>query len=55
VTVGLPGSGLSWTETLPHGRRQRPGGAVAFIARLLAMLLGLAIGFGLLALFAAYG
>jgi Protein of unknown function (DUF4236) len=54
VSVGIPGSGLSWTKALPHGRSQRPGGAVAFIARLLAMLLGLGIGFGLLALFAAY-
>ena len=55
MTVGIPGSGLSWTETLPHGQRGRgrPAGALTLIGRLLGFMLGAAIGLGLLALLVA--
>ena len=33
VTVGLPGSGLSYTSTLPRGRSRSAGGLLAFIVR----------------------
>jgi hypothetical protein len=33
VTVGLPGTGLSWTETLPRGRSKGSGGLLAFVVR----------------------
>ena len=56
VTVGIPGSGLSWIETLPHGRSRSAGGAKALIVRLLGLLLGAAIGVGFwLMVIAAYG
>jgi hypothetical protein len=56
VTVGLPGSGLSYTETLPRGRSQSPGGVLTFIVRSLALMLGAAIGLAILVLIvAAYG
>ena len=55
VTVGLPGSGLSWTQTLPHGR-SRGGGVTAFLVQALGLLIGAAIGLGILALIVwAYG
>ncbi len=46
VTIGLPGSGLSFTQTLPHGRtrRVRRGGALTFFGRLLGFAIGAAIG-----------
>ena len=46
VTVGIPGSGLSWTETLPRGRRQAAGVA-GFIGRAIGLLIGAAIGLGI--------
>ena len=56
ITIGAPGTGLSWTETLPHGQQSRAtGGALALIGRLLGFALGIAFGLGLLALFATYG
>ena len=57
VTIGAPGTGLSWTQPLPTGSRQshvRPG-VVAFIVRVLAFMLGMAIGLVLLALILGYG
>jgi hypothetical protein len=54
VTVGIPGSGLSYTETLPHGRSGSAGGVLAFVVRALALMLGAAIGLGLLALIVAH-
>ena len=38
ITIGAPGTGLSWTETLPRGRGQAPGGVTAFVVRGLALL-----------------
>lgn len=62
VTIGLPGSGLSFTKTLPipwnrthRGGVSSPRGFVAFIARMLAVVLGLAIGFAVLAAIVATG
>ena len=54
VTVGLPGSGLSYTETLGSRRRGQPTAPLG--DRIVGGIIGLAIGFGLLALFvAAFG
>jgi hypothetical protein len=44
VTVGLPGTGLSYTETMPRGRSRSAGGLLAFIVRGAALHLGAAIG-----------
>jgi Protein of unknown function (DUF4236) len=57
ITLGLPGSGLSYTETLPHGRRSRggAGGLVPFVVRGLALMLGAAIGLAILAMIASSG
>jgi hypothetical protein len=52
VTVGLPGSGLSYTTTMSRGRGQAPRGAVAFIVRGATLLIGAAIGLGILAMIA---
>lgn len=54
TSVGVPGTGVYWTEQASWGRRTA-GGVLAFVVRLLAMLLGVGIGFGLLALFVTYG
>lgn len=51
LTVGLPGSGLSWTSTLPHGDRSSASPVALFFAG----LLGLGIGFAILSLFVAFG
>jgi hypothetical protein len=39
VTLGLPGTGLSWTQTMPHGRSRSAGGLLAFVVRGVALLL----------------
>ncbi len=41
ITLGAPGTGLSWTQTMPRGRR-RGGGS--FIGQALGWLIGAAIG-----------
>ena len=46
---------VSWTETLPRGRRQAAGGVAAFVVRALALMLGAAIGLAILALIAHGG
>ena len=43
VTVGLPGSGVSYTTTMSRGRGRAPGGS-AFVVRGAALLLGGMIG-----------
>ena len=53
-TVGLPGTGISYTETMPHGRGQAPRGAVAFVVRGAALLVGAAIGLAILAMIVAH-
>ena len=55
VTVGIPGSGLSYTTTMPRGRSRSAGGAVAFIVRGLALMLGGMIGLAILAMIAHGG
>jgi hypothetical protein len=52
ITVGLPGSGLSYTETLPRGRGRSSASPVA---TLIGGLIGLAIGFAILAWIASFG
>jgi hypothetical protein len=47
LTLGIPGSGLSWTQTMPHGR-SRGGGQTSFIVQMLGFLIGGAIGLGIL-------
>ena len=54
VTIGLPGSGLSYTTTMPRGRNQSAGGLAAFIVRGAALLLGGMIGLAILALIVAH-
>ena len=54
LTVGLPGTGLSYTETLPRGRGQGAGGALAFVVRGAALLLGGMIGLAILAMIVAH-
>jgi Protein of unknown function (DUF4236) len=53
ITVGLPGSGLSWTQTLPRGRSR--GGRASPIIQALAVLLDLEIGLAILAMIASSG
>jgi hypothetical protein len=55
VTVGLPGSGLSYTQTLPRGRSRSAGGVLAFVVQALALMLGAAIGLGILAMIVSGG
>ena len=55
VTIGLPGSGLSYTTTISRGRSRPAGGAVTLIARGVAWLVGVAIGLAILAMIASYG
>ena len=50
LTLGLPGSGLSWTQTLPRGRQGQ--GSVAGI---IGGLIGLAIAAAVLSFIASYG
>jgi hypothetical protein len=52
VTVGLSGTGISYTETLPHGRSRSAGSVVAFVVRALALMLGAGIGLAILAMIA---
>jgi hypothetical protein len=44
ITLGLPRTGLSWTQTMPRGRGRSAGGLLAFVVRGLALLAGAAIG-----------
>jgi hypothetical protein len=56
ITLGIPGSGISWTETMEHGRRAptaapqvsqaRPGWQVALIVIGLLVLLAIIAGGG---------
>ena len=56
TSVGIPGSGLSWTEQARWPARVSPaGGAVTLIARGVAYLIGVAIGLALLAMIAHGG
>ena len=55
ITIGAPGTGLSWTETLPRGRNSRGGGMLAFPVRGLALMLGGMIGLAILAMIAHGG
>jgi Protein of unknown function (DUF4236) len=53
ITLGIPGSGLSWTQTLPRGSRRRntvsaPQGDRRSTASIIAWLVGLAIILGVL-------
>jgi hypothetical protein len=52
TSVGVPGTGVYWTEQASWGR-MAAGGALRFVVRSLAFMLGAAIGLGLLALFVA--
>ena len=54
VTVGLPGSGLSYTETMPRGRSRSAGGLARFIGRAIGLLIGAAIGLSFWAAVIAY-
>ena len=55
VTVGLPGSGVSYTTTMSRGRGRAPGGVAAFVVRGAALLLGGMIGLAILAMIAHGG
>ena len=56
TSVGIPGSGLSWSEQARWPARVSPaGGAVTLVARGVAWLVGVAIGLSILALIASYG
>lgn len=52
LTLGIPGSGLSWTQTLPRRRRAAPTGAPQFMPRWL--VLAIIIALAALAIFAAH-
>ena len=52
ITIGLPGSGVSYTTTMPHGRGRSAGGLAAFVVRGAALLLGGMIGLAILAMIA---
>ena len=53
ITLGLPGSGISYTTTMSRGRGRAPGGVAAFVVRGAALLLGGMIGLALLTMIAA--
>lgn len=55
ITLGIPGSGVSYTTTRPRGRGRAPGGVAAFVVRGLALLLGAAIRLAILAMIAHGG
>jgi hypothetical protein len=52
ITLGIPGSGISWTETMGRGRSRSSASPVALF---LGALLGLGIGIAILSLIVAYG
>lgn len=56
TSLGVPGTGVYWTEQARWPARVSPaGGAVTLIARGLAWLVGVAIGLAILAMIASYG